>query len=176
MSFTSNFFLIGLLPWFVILVYVTRKKKNFKRFLILLANTFFYLWGGIGAYFFICLFSVVIWLFTIILFKKKKRILLRIFICLTMIPLLAVKYTGFLIENVNKLMYCGIKIPNIVMPVGISFFTFEAISLLCDVYSEKIKEKMLFGDVYLYLLFFPTIMSGPIIESTKPPAMLGRIV
>jgi D-alanyl-lipoteichoic acid acyltransferase DltB (MBOAT superfamily) len=55
-----------------------------------------------------------------------------------------------------------VNAPKLVVPVGISFYTFEAVSLLCDIRMRKIKEKVSLSDVYLYLLFFPTVTSGPI--------------
>ncbi len=164
MTFTSNLFLIGLLPWFIILVFLTRNKKYSKKILILLANTAFYVWGGIGGSVFVCLFSAILWLFSVIISKNKNRILFGALIFITVIPLLAAKYTGFAINNINNITGYGLDVPDFIMPIGISFFTFEAISLLCDIHSKKIGEKISLLDVYLYLTFFPTVTSGPIIR------------
>jgi D-alanyl-lipoteichoic acid acyltransferase DltB (MBOAT superfamily) len=146
MNFTSNIFLIGLLPWFMLLIYLTRNQKYSKKILLLIANTVFYIWGGAGIFVFACLFSAVVWLFSIIVSKleDKNFLLFGLIICFTLVPLLAVKYT------------------NVVVPIGISFYTFEAISLLYDIRTQKVKERISLLDVYLYLLFFPTVTSGPI--------------
>jgi len=163
MTFTSNIFLVGLLPWFV-LFYYRKNRKCSKKILIFLANSFFYIWGGIGAFIFICFFSAFVWMFLTIIYNSGNRVLFGIFLCVTSIPLLTVKYTVFLISNANIIWGCGLQIPEIIMPIGISFYTFEAISLLCDVYTGKIKDKISMGDVYLYLTFFATVISGPIIR------------
>ncbi len=164
MTFTSNLFLIGLFPWLALLVFLTRKRKNSRKILILLANTVFYIWGGIGAFVFLCLFSIVLWLFTVIVNRSKNKFLFAVMIGITLIPLFATKYTGFVVGNINSFVGCKLNIPDISVPIGISFFTFEAISLLCDLYAGKIQAKISCLDVYLYLSFFPTVTSGPIIR------------
>lgn len=164
MTFTSNLFLIGLFPWLVLFIFLTGKQKNSRKILLLLANTVFYVWGGIGAFVFLCLFSMVLWLFAAIVNRNKNKFLFAVMIGMTLIPLLAAKYTGFVIENINSFVGCELNTPDILMPVGISFFTFEAISLLCDMYAGKIQEKVSCLEVYLYLSFFPTVTSGPIVR------------
>jgi D-alanyl-lipoteichoic acid acyltransferase DltB (MBOAT superfamily) len=130
----------------------------------MIANTFFYIYGGIGIFVFACVFSSVIWLLSIIVTKLKDNasFLFGIIICIALLPLLVVKYTGFAIENINNIFGSGVNIPTLVVPVGISFYTFEAVSLLCDIRNQKINEKVSLLDVYLYLMFFPTVTSGPI--------------
>jgi D-alanyl-lipoteichoic acid acyltransferase DltB (MBOAT superfamily) len=164
MSFTSSLFLIGLLPWLVILVYLSRNSQYAKQILILMANTLFYAWGGIGAFLFVVVFSVFIWLFSIGLLRYRNKAFLEIIITITVLPLLTTKYIEFILLNINKIAGCELKIATVMIPVGISFFTFEAIALLCDIYTGKITEKISFLHVYLYLTFFPTVTSGPIIR------------
>ncbi len=146
------------------LAYLTRNQGYSKKILILFANMVFYLWGGIGTFIFGCVFSAVVWLFSILVsrLRGKASFLFGIIICITLIPLLAVKYTGFAIENINDVLGYEMNIPALIVPVGISFYTFEAVSLLCDIRTGKIKEKVSLLDVYLYLMFFPTVTSGPI--------------
>lgn len=164
MTFTSNIFLIGILPWSVLLFYLTRNQRYSKKIIIFLVNSIFYIWGGIGAFIFVCLFTTIVWFFSAIAAKNKSKILFGILLFITLIPLLAIKYSGFAILNINSIFNYGIQAPDFIMPIGISFFTFEALSLLCDIYLGKTTYKISIIDVYLYLTFFPTVISGPIIR------------
>lgn len=122
------------------------------------------MWGGVGAFAFVCCLSVFVKIFVIIINKTKNKLLFRIVISITLTPLILVKYFGFIISNVNALFHLDIYCPNLIMPIGISFFTFEAISLLSDIYAERVGEKVSLISIYAYLSFFPTITSGPIIR------------
>lgn len=164
MTFTSNIFLIGLLPWFILLVYLTRKRKHLKEILLILANSIFYIWGGVGSFLYAGCFVICVWLFCKIIKCYKNKYIFFMLIIMTLIPLLKVKYTGFIIENVNFLLGYTISYGSIFVPIGISFFTFEAISLLSDVYTGKIEYEVSLCETYLYLTFFVTVVSGPIIR------------
>lgn len=164
MTFTTNIFLIGLLPWLVLASCLLRKVKKSKMILIILANSLFYVWGGIGIFAFLFFFSVFVKFFSIIIDKTKNKLLFGIIISTTLTPLILVKYLAFIISNVNSLFHLDIYSPNLVMPIGISFFTFEAISLLSDIYAERIDEKVSLISIYGYLSLFPTVTSGPIIR------------
>lgn len=72
------------------------------------------------------------------------------------------KYTRFLFENINVFFNTNLSKPDLLVPMGISFFTFEAISCLSDIYAEKLGKKVSLLDIFLYLTFFPTVVSGPI--------------
>ncbi len=164
MSFTTSFFIVGLLPWFILLCFLLRNKKGSKRILILLANFIFYAWGGIGAFLFVLVFSLLVWCFAIVVSKTKKKIILAGVIAVTVCPLLMAKYTVFIISVINGLFNISVSAPQIIIPLGISFYTFEAVSFICDVYKGKIAEGFLLTDVILYVTFFPTVTSGPIMR------------
>lgn len=156
MTFTSNIFLIGLLPWFILLFYLLKNFNESRKILILLMNTIFYIFGGIGTFAFICGSSFIVWVFCLILRKNKNKVIYGMICVISLIPLLAMKYTGFVISNINQLFNYNIKMPGILIPIGISFFTFEAVSCLCDVYTDKIKEKVELIDIYICIFnFFP---------------------
>ena len=106
----------------------------------------------------------MVWLFSLLVSKTKSKLLFGLSIAITTIPLLATKYIGFVVENINSISGFGIEIPQILMPLGILFFTFEAISLLCDIRMRKIEGKVSIFDTFLYLTFFATVTSGPIIR------------
>lgn len=164
MTFTSSIFLIGILPWFILSICLTKKQKVVKTILLVFMNSIFYIWGGIGAFFFVCCFTFFVWLFSNMITRYRIKKLFLVFIILTLLPLLTVKYSGFIIGNLNSLLGGRLAYSNVIVPLGISFFTFEAISLLCDVYWGKIEDEISFLDVYTYLTFFPTVTSGPIVR------------
>lgn len=165
MTFTSNIFLIGLLPFFVVLYRCLRNKSIYvRKILFLLANTLFLIWGGAGAFLSLCAFTVLVYLFAIIVFKTKNRYALAISLSFTVVPLVVTKYIVLIIGIINSLMRLNIAAPPVIIPVGISFITFEAISFLVDILRGKIKKKPTLLDTFLYLTFFPTVTSGPILR------------
>ena len=164
MTFTSGIFLIGFLPWFLLLIYFFRKQIAVKNILILLVNSIFYIWGCIGAFLFLVCFSVCVWGFGNIIRNYRNRYLFMVFMGITVFPLLVVKYTIFIIGNLNSVLGGRFSYPEIIVPLGISFFTFQAISFLGDIYTGKITKKARLWEIYSYLSFFPTVTSGPILR------------
>ena len=164
MAFTSSIFLIGFLPWFLLFFCFFRKQVTVKNILIVLVNSMFYLWGGMGAFLFLCCFSLGVWCFGNILRNNRNRRLLFLFVGIAVLPLLFVKYSGFIIGNLNLLLGHRLGYPVMAVPLGISFFTFQAISFLADVYKGEITEKVKVWEVYSYVSFFPTVTSGPILR------------
>ena len=164
MTFSTSIFLIGLLPWFVIIYRRCCNKEVYGRItLIIIANSIFYVWSGWGGFLFLCTYSVVIWALENMLSKFRKNWLCGASIFIAVSPLLYVKYTVFLMENINKALQLNIEKPSLIVPLGISFISFEAVSLLVDVYKEKTtKGNLLY--TFSYLSFFPTVTSGPIIR------------
>ena len=165
MSFTSEFFLIGLFPVFAFLYILIGCKLNAIRiFLLLAANSLFLIWGGAGSFLFLCAFSILVFLLSIFVYKVRKRWTLAISLLLAAAPLIVIKYTMFIIQQINSILRSSIKAPSLLVPVGISFVTFEAVSLLVDIYREKVKSLPGLLNTYLYLTFFPTVTSGPILR------------
>ena len=95
---------------------------------------------------------------------KRVKSLFGVFIIITLLPLLFVKYSAVMIGTLNSLLGAKLAYPDIVIPMGISFFTFQAISLLSDIYTEKITQEVSLVEVFTYLTFFPTVTSGPIMR------------
>lgn len=163
MTFTSGIFLIGLLPWFIIIYSIWGKEIRTKKLFLFFANSLFILWGGIVSFLMVIFYSVVIWIFTFMLFHNKKKLIFIISIFFALIPLVFIKYVQFVLTFFNKIV--GINVYySIVVPLGISFVTFEAISLLIDTYKNAIERCPNVIETYLYLSFFPTISSGPIMR------------
>lgn len=165
MTLSSSMFIFGLLPWFLLFVWVTRNIKNSRKIFLMIANSIFYIWSGVGGFLFFCVYIVCIWLLCKLLQKTKNNKYL--FICIILIaitPLLVTKYYNFTIRTINTFFRCPLEELTWLIPTGISFFTFEAVALLLDIHSGAIGSTPCLSDTFLYLSFFPTVTSGPIIR------------
>ena len=167
MQFTMPFFLIGLLPWFIVVFILVRSIPKGRKALLLFANVLFYLWGNIGAFLIMLAYCCLVWAFSSLLAKQRNKTLFAVTIVASVLPLIAFKYLGFLIQNFNALFQFDLRGPNWILPLGISFVTFQAVSLLSDIFTRKIKRAPAFLDTILYLTFFATITSGPIMRYTE---------
>lgn len=110
-------------------------------------------------------------------YLKKQRRVLTFGVLINIGILLVVKYTGFFGENINSLFKTlnvpvNLKIPKILMPIGISFYSLQAVSYLVDIYHEKIKADKNIARLSLYLTFFPQIMEGPICRYSETAMQL----
>ena len=112
-------------------------------------------------------------------YLKKQRIFLTGFALILLGILVVLKYSGFALTNVNSLLEIfnlefRFDIPKFLMPIGISFYTLQAISYLIDVYKEKIKAERHFGKLALFISFFPIIMEGPICRYSQTAEQLWK--
>ncbi len=173
MIFTSFNFLI-FFP-IVIAIYNLLPVKLRWRFL-LLASYYFYI--NIKPIYALLLAAVTLitYLFTVLIDKtksqKKRKLLFIINIILTLLPLFFFKYYNFINNGIFHLLdHAGIRWPmpeiSLMLPIGISYYTFMALGYTIDVYNEEIKAEKNFGIVALFLSFFPTVLSGPIERATN---------
>ena len=164
MTFTSPIFLFGLLPWLLLVIWLTKRNVLARQLILIAANSIFYIWGGVGNFLFICGYVLSICFFSELLYRFHNKKLFILSIVSSVLPLIMMKYTAFAIENINSMMEWNLVPPKWIVPTGISFFTFEAVSLLVDIYSGRIYSRSSLLTTFLYLTFFPTIVSGPILR------------
>ena len=165
MSFSSPVFLFLFLPIAMILAYIVRDEM--RNIMLVVISIVFY-WYGQRNFVIPLLCSIIFNYITglVIEQNKSKKIIRRVIFILgvagNVVLLYVFKYLNFSIETINVLCDKSIRAIDLVLPIGLSFFTFKAISYLADIYMGKsIAEKNLF-DFALYISFFPQIMSGPI--------------
>lgn len=168
MLFSSLFFLFAFLPILLLLYHtVCRKNIAIQNGLLLLASLFFYAWGE-PKFVFVMVASIFInYLFGIWIHKTPRRAarLCLIFAIVCNIGLLFIfKYLNFTISNLDRIF--GIMIPQteITLPIGISFFTFQAMSYVIDVYRGTVKVQQNPFYLALYISFFPQLIAGPIVR------------
>ena len=163
MVFSSLVFLCIVLPVVLILHTVVGSLKA-KNGLLLAASLLFYAYGE-PVYVFLMLLSALFnYLFALAIDKKRSRTLLVLAVVVNIGILGVFKYTGFLLSTLNVLTGLGIPVPQITLPIGISFFTFQAMSYVIDVYRDHVSAQRSYGKVLLYISFFPQLIAGPIVR------------
>ncbi len=170
MLFTSLVFLFLFLPVLLLLYYAFPKKG--RNTLLLLFSFLFYAWGGV-SYAFVLVASIGVnygFVNRINRSDATRKTWLYIGLTFNLILLVAFKYLLFFLENYNLLVsWAGsasalMPLPKILLPLGISFFTFQQMSLLWDVYREKQPIPLRLSDTALYISFFPQLIAGPIVR------------
>ena len=167
MVFSSEVFLFLFLP-VVLLVHCLLGRRAWNT-VLLVASLIFYTWGE-QAYVLIMVYSITISyiigrLLEITKRQKTRNFILGSGIALNLIPLVYFKYSGFLIENLNSLFNLEVMAnESISLPIGISFFTFQAISYLIDLFRGEAQPQRSIWQLGLYISLFPQLIAGPIVR------------
>lgn len=168
MLFSSSTFLFAFLPIVVFVYYVfLRKHRNLQNVFLLISSLIFYAWGEVTFVFVMMLSIVANYLFGLFVSKSqktsKKKLALVLSIVFNLSILFVFKYLVFTLTNINSIFGSNISVPDIALPIGISFFTFQAMSYVIDVYrGEEVQKNIL--NVGLYISFFPQLIAGPIVR------------
>jgi len=170
MVFSSITFLVYFLPVFLLLYHLVPNK--FKNAVILVGSVYFYSWGG-PKFIFIILGTTFLDFFLVNAMNNRKspaskKKFLVLSLCLNVGLLFYFKYCNFFIENINGVLgLFGVK-PlfwlKVVLPIGISFYTFESITYVVDVYRGVHKPLKNFWHYQTYILLFPKLIAGPIVR------------
>lgn len=170
MLFPSEVFLFVFLPIVVVVYYaLLRKTKNIKNIFLLIVSLFFYAWGE-PTYVFLMVGTILFnWLLGILVdkFRENKLIKIGLFIMLIAFNIGILgwfKYSGFTVLQINRFLGTSIPVPVVPLPIGISFFTFQAMSYVIDVYRKQGKMQLNPLNVGLYVSFFPQLIAGPIVR------------
>ena len=166
MVFSSSIFLFGFIPILLGLYYISKDK--FKNYILLAFSLIFYSFGGIRLLILMLVVVGLDYISAIIIDKVKdkkyKRIILILSILVNIGTLYYFKYTGFTVKIINRLISLHIPVPKIVLPIGISFYTFQAMSYVIDVYRKDVKVEKNPLLVLLYVSMFPQLVAGPIVR------------
>ncbi|MBL7896572.1 MAG: MBOAT family protein [Bacteroidia bacterium] len=166
MVFSSITFLVYFLPLFLLAYHLTPNK--FKNACILIFSVIFYAWGG-PKFIFIILGTTFLDFYLVNAMhnaktKSAKRQLLIISLAMNLGLLFYFKYCNFFIDNVNALFGADIQWTKVLLPIGISFYTFESITYVVDVYRGIHKPLKNFWHYQTYIIFFPKLIAGPIVR------------
>ncbi|MDD6709302.1 MAG: MBOAT family protein [Ruminococcus sp.] len=165
MVFSSLVFISVFLP-VVFILYTVIPGRKLKNVLLIIASLLFYAYGE-PVYVLVMICSVIFnYIFGLFSTDKNKynKIVLIIAIIFNLGALAVFKYLGFFVSSLNDIIGFSIPIPNIELPIDISFFTFQALSYVIDVYRGEVSPQKNLGKVMLYISFFPQLIAGPIIK------------
>ena len=170
MVFSSIVFIFYFLPIFFLVYYIVNKKL--KNWVLVVASIIFYLWGA-PEFFFFLLGSTILNFYIVKLMSKQKslfrsRLLLSLSIIINLGLLVYFKYANFFIDNLNfilqSLNISTLSWVKVILPIGISFYTFQSITYTVDVYRKVHKPLQKLHSFILYIMMFPQMIAGPIIR------------
>ncbi len=164
MVFSSITFLFYFLPLVLCIYYIVPNK--FKNIVLLISSLVFYFYGE-PKYILVMLFSILsTYILGILIdkYKKHKKLFLILSICISIGLLIYFKYINFIIQNINLWLTNKIDFIYVVLPIGISFYTFQLISYIIDVYRGQAKVQKNFFKLAMYISLFPQLIAGPIVR------------
>ena len=165
MVFSSLEFLCIFLPA-VFLLYTVIPVHKVRNGLLIAFSLVFYAYGEPVYVLLMILSSLVNYLCALWIGKseKQKKLPLIIAIVFNLGTLVLFKYTGMFVTAFNSVTHLSVPVPEIVLPIGISFYTFQALSYVIDVYRGEVGVQKNYFKVLLYISFFPQLIAGPIVK------------
>ena len=166
MVFSSPTFLFIFLPAVFLLNLLFRRNIAWSNALLTVASLLFYAWGEPVYVLLMIATTFVCWLFARLMMKYegKKKLFLALTAAWGVGILIYFKYTDFLIGSLNGIAGLSLNLAGIALPIGISFFTFQSMSYVFDVYRGDAKVAKSYLDVLLYISLFPQLIAGPIVR------------
>ena len=165
MVFSSMVFLCVFLPA-VFCLHLLLPGMRAKNFLLVVASLVFYAYGEPIYVILLVASSAGNYILARLTGEcpKIRKLTMTLAVVINLGLLVIFKYSGFLVETFNSVTGAGIPVPQVRMPIGISFFTFQALSYVIDVYRGDASVQKNFGKVLLYISFFPQLIAGPIVK------------
>lgn len=167
MVFANLFFLYIFLPVNLILYYATRSYAV-RNFVLVAMSFLFYAWGEPVWVLLLLASGFMVWLCSLLVerfagtHRGKAVLILAVTISLSLLGIF--KYSGFLIENINAVLPLSLPVPQFSLPIGISFYTFQMISYIVDVYRGDVKAQPSFLRFIMYVSMYFQLVAGPIVR------------
>ena len=165
MVFSSTLFLFVFLPITLIVYYVLR-NTTLRNIWLLIMSLVFYAWSQ-PEYMYIIILNILInYCFPILMsvLERYKKVLLFFAITMNLAILFVFKYFSFVMETIINVINGSIDVIYISLPIGISFFTFQGMSYVIDVYRGEVKTQNSILKLGLYIVLFPQLVAGPIVR------------
>lgn len=171
MLFNSYLFILIYFPIIIIGYFLLNKlNMHYGNLFIIIGSCIFYIYGGLDIFCFLLVSVMVNWLFSIAIIPSskcgRKKILLLLDIVLNITALFFFKYFNFFLGSINDFLDRGYSFIEIILPLGISFITFQQIMYVVNVYNNAIKDVKIV-DYLLYILYFPKLLMGPLMEPAE---------
>ena len=166
MVFSSFTFLFVFLP-LVFLMYFVVKKRNYRNIVLFIFSLIFYAWGE-PVYVLLMILSIIVnYIIALKMEKatssrKKKLMIMDVIFNLGIIGFF--KYGNFIVQNINCIFHSNIAQMEIGLPIGISFYTFQILSYVIDVYRKKVSAQKSIINLGMYITLFPQLIAGPIVR------------
>lgn len=166
MVFSSLTFMYAFLP--IVLITYFLSPKKLKNIIILISGLIFYAWGE-PKYIMIMITSAFVDYFAGLIISKSddnkvRKSALLVSMVIDLGFLFIFKYSGFAVSIVNGVFKSEIPVPNLLLPIGISFYTFQSMSYTIDIYFKKVKVQRNFLNYLCYVSLFPQLVAGPIVR------------
>lgn len=162
MVFSSILFLFYFAPFFFGIYFLLSNKH--KNGWLILSSFLFYWWGAPTFIFILILSCLIDYLAAIYFSKNNNTIIYFASIICNVALLLYFKYFNFFIDNINNIIGKEIEFTKVVLPIGISFLTFQKISYLVDIKRKDAEPQQHFGRYLLFVILFPQLIAGPIVR------------
>ncbi|MBQ9568073.1 MAG: MBOAT family protein [Lachnospiraceae bacterium] len=166
MLFSSLEFIFRFLPVFLLVYYLV--PRTWKNAVLLLGSIVFYAFGEPKYVILIAASVVVNYLLAVFMSGQKGKLARRLVFIVDIIfnvgILIVFKYLGFIVGNINRIPGTSLSVPEIALPLGISFYTFQILSYEADVYKKRIPYDRSLIDLGAYILMFPQLIAGPIVN------------
>ena len=163
MIFSSLTFLYAFLPVTAALYYLCRNRV-WRNSILLIASLIFYAWGEPRLVALLLLAALEAYVGGLLLNRKKSKTVLSVTVVLLVANLAVFKYLNFFCDNLSGLIPALGNVPRIALPIGISFYTFQILSYVIDLYRGKVSVQKNFFYLLLYVSFFPQLIAGPIVR------------
>ena len=167
MVFSSLIFIFIFLPLVLVSYYLV--PKRLRNTIILLFSLIFYAWGE-PVYVLLIIVSILINYFGALLIrryisdKEKSKFIFITVLLIDISVLFFFKYYGFAIESLGAILGLNLQVKSISLPLGISFYTFQQVSYIADIYMQKVKPQRNLIDFATYITMFPQLIAGPIVN------------
>ena len=160
----SSFVFISIFFPVVLILHTVIPNRKARNGLLLVASLLFYAYGE-PVYIFLMLASTLLnYLLALLIARGSSKWLMVIAVAANLAILGVFKYAGFLVSNLNSILQLSLPVPAISLPIGISFFTFQALSYVIDVYRGDVAVQKSYWKLLLYISFFPQLIAGPIVR------------
>lgn len=167
MVFADLFFLYIFLP-ICLIAYFACKNIKYKNAVLIVLSLIFYAWGEPAVVLLLILSTIVNWLLGLAIDKHRNDKLGKLAVAGSLVfslgMLMVFKYLGFIVENINLIPGVNIPVPNITLPIGISFYTFQILSYILDCYWDQVRVQRNYFKFLLFVSLFPQLIAGPIVR------------
>lgn len=160
------------------ILYLCSTSINAKNNVLVVMSVIFYAWGE-PVYVLLMLFSAFVNYAAGLLIggtrsRSSKKTYLAVAVVIDLLLLGFFKYSGWIVENINTITHLGLTVPQISLPIGISFYTFQTMTYTIDVYRGEVKVQRSYRDFLLYVSLFPQLIAGPIVRYSEIEPQLSN--